>query len=83
MNLVKLKDTIETLDKLKDSYNDVRLLIADQVRDKQMTEAKNNFEKLECLGKAIDQMDESPSIMTGTEKEACIRLQSVLLGFWH
>jgi len=57
MNLVKLKDVIETLDNLKDSYNDLRLLIADQVRDKQIDEAKNNFEKLERLGKAIEQME--------------------------
>ncbi|MEK3735688.1 MULTISPECIES: hypothetical protein [Paenibacillus] len=57
MKLVKLKDAIETLDKLKDSYNDLRLLIADQVRDKQITEAKNNFEKLESLGIAIEQME--------------------------
>ncbi|MEK3699329.1 hypothetical protein NYE33_20365 [Paenibacillus sp. FSL R10-2199] len=57
MKLVKLKDAIETLDKLKDSYNDLRLLIADQVRDKQIAEAKDNFEKLEGLGKAIEQME--------------------------
>lgn len=57
MKLVKLKDAIETLDKLKDSYNDLRLLIADQVRDKQITEARDNFEKLESLGKAIEQME--------------------------
>ncbi|MEK5417051.1 hypothetical protein [Paenibacillus sp. FSL L8-0708] len=35
----------------------MRLLIADQVRDKQIAEAKNNFEKLERLGKAIEQME--------------------------
>ncbi|OMD04717.1 hypothetical protein MKX34_11675 [Paenibacillus sp. FSL R5-0636] len=57
MNLVKLKDVIETLDNLKDNYNDLRLLIADQVRDKQIAEAKDNFEKLESLGKAIEQME--------------------------
>jgi hypothetical protein len=57
MKLVKLKDVIETLDKLKDSYEELRLLIADQVRDKQITEAKNNFEELESLGKAIEQME--------------------------
>jgi hypothetical protein len=57
MKLVKLKDAIETLDDLKDSYNDLRMLIADQVRDKQITEAKDNFEKLDSLGKAIEQME--------------------------
>ncbi|MEK5417275.1 hypothetical protein [Paenibacillus sp. FSL L8-0708] len=57
MNLVKLKDVIETLDKLKDRYDSLRLLIVDQVRDKQITEAKNNFEKLESLGIAIEQME--------------------------
>lgn len=57
MNLVKLKDAIETLDKLKDSYDDLRLLIADQVREKQIAEAKDNFEKLERLEKAIEQME--------------------------
>lgn len=57
MKLVKLKDVIETLDDLKESYNDLRLLIADQVRDKQITEAKDNFEKLESLGEAIEQME--------------------------
>jgi hypothetical protein len=57
MKLVKLKDVIETLEDLKDNYNDLRLLIADQVRDKQIAEAKNNFEKLERLGKAIEQME--------------------------
>jgi len=57
MNLVKLKDVIESLERLKDGYNDLRLLIADQVRDKQIAEAKDNFEKLESLGKAIEQME--------------------------
>lgn len=57
MKLVKLKDAIETLDDLKDSYNDLCMLIADQVRDKQITEAKDNFEKLDSLGKAIEQME--------------------------
>ncbi|OMD19197.1 hypothetical protein BJP48_11860 [Paenibacillus odorifer] len=57
MNLVKLKDVIETLDKLKDRYDSLRLLIADQVRDKQIDEAKDNFEKLENLGEAIEQME--------------------------
>lgn len=57
MKLVKLNEVIETLEKLKDSYEELRLLIADQVRDKQIAEAKNNFEKLESLGKAIEQME--------------------------
>ncbi|WP_405113657.1 hypothetical protein MHH28_07770 [Paenibacillus sp. FSL K6-1217] len=57
MNLVKLKDAIETLDELKERYDDLRLLIADQVRDKQITEARDNFSKLESLGKAIEQME--------------------------
>ncbi|MEK4191755.1 hypothetical protein NYE59_01585 [Paenibacillus sp. FSL L8-0323] len=57
MNLVKLKDVIEALDKLKDRYDSLRLLIADQVRDKQIDEAKDNFEKLENLGEAIEQME--------------------------
>ncbi|MEK4193257.1 hypothetical protein [Paenibacillus sp. FSL L8-0323] len=57
MNLVKLKDVIETLDKLNDRYDSLRLLIADQVRDKQIDEAKDNFEKLENLGEAIEQME--------------------------
>lgn len=35
----------------------MRLLIADQVRDKQITEARENFEKLEKLKLAIDQME--------------------------
>lgn len=57
MKLVKLKDAIETLDELRERYDDLRLLIADQVRDKQIAEAKDNFDKLEGLGKAIEQME--------------------------
>lgn len=57
VKLVKMKDAVETLNKLKDSYEALRLLIADQVRDNQIAEAKNNFEKLESLGQAIEQME--------------------------
>ncbi|MFI2856876.1 hypothetical protein ACH6EH_07020 [Paenibacillus sp. JSM ZJ436] len=42
---------------MKEIYEGLRLLIADQVRDKQITEARRNFEKLEGLKAAIDQME--------------------------
>lgn len=57
MKLVKLTDVLDTLEKLKDKYNELRLLIADQVRDNQISEAKSNFEKLENLKIAIEQME--------------------------
>lgn len=57
MKLVKLKEVVETLEKLKDGYEELRLLIADQVRDNQITEARANFEKLESLGASIEQME--------------------------
>jgi len=57
VKLVKLKDVVETLEKLKGSYEELRLLIADQVKDNQIDEARSNFEKLESLGAAIEQME--------------------------
>lgn len=57
MKLVKLTDVLETLEKLKDNYNQLRLLIADQVRDDQIPEAENSFEKLMKLKTAIEQME--------------------------
>lgn len=58
MKLVKLKDVIETLEKLKGSYENLRLLITDQVRDNQITEARDNFEKLQKLDESIKQMED-------------------------
>lgn len=57
MKLAKLKKVIETLESLKDRYEDLKLLIADQVRDDQINEAKNNFEELQSVKKAIEQME--------------------------
>ncbi|KKO51116.1 hypothetical protein [Paenibacillus sp. DMB20] len=57
MKLVKLKEVVKDLEKLKDSYDDLRLLITDQVRDNQIAEARSNFEKLESLGAAIEHME--------------------------
>jgi lysozyme family protein len=54
---VKLKYAIETLEKLKDGYEELRNLIADQVRDNEIDEAKENFEKLQGLKNSIEQME--------------------------
>lgn len=54
---MKLKMIIEDLEKLKERYDDLRLLIADQVRDNQIIEAKKNFENLQSLEMAIEQIE--------------------------
>lgn len=56
MKLVKLKEVIKDLEKLKESYENLVSLIADQVRDKQIDEASENLEKLKALRIAIEQM---------------------------
>lgn len=48
---------IEDLEKLRDGYEELRLLIADQVRDHQIDEAKENLDKLLRLKTAIEQME--------------------------
>lgn len=57
MKLVKLKKAIETLEILKDKYDELRGLIADQVNDNQIEEAEENFKELQELKKAIEQME--------------------------
>ena len=57
LNLVKLKEVINTLELLKDEYDNLRLLIADQVNDNEIEEATENLEKLKELKKAIGQME--------------------------
>jgi hypothetical protein len=57
VKLVKLKTVIEDLEKLKDGYDELKLLIADQVRDNEIEEAKENFEKLQSLKNSIEQME--------------------------
>jgi hypothetical protein len=55
--MMKLKRMIEDLEKLRDGYEELRLLIADQVRDHQIDEAKENLDKLLRLKTAIEQME--------------------------
>ncbi|QHE63981.1 hypothetical protein FHE72_23610 (plasmid) [Rossellomorea vietnamensis] len=57
MKLVELKKVIETLELLKDKYEELKLLIADQVRDDEIEEAIANFEELNEIKKAIEQME--------------------------
>lgn len=57
MKLVKLSEVIKTLEKLKDSYTEKKLLVADQIKDDQIKEAKETFEKILELEKAIEQME--------------------------
>ncbi|MFX3616242.1 MAG: hypothetical protein ACE3JK_01760 [Sporolactobacillus sp.] len=57
MKLVKLKTAIETLNKLKDKYDELRLLITDEINDNEIEEAKKDFEELQLLKNSIDQME--------------------------
>lgn len=57
MKVMKLKDAINDLEKLKDKYEGLKLLIADQVHDDEINEAKENFEQLLRLKDSIDQME--------------------------
>lgn len=57
MKLVKLVKAIETLEMLKEQYDKLRGLIADQVYDNQIEEAEENFKELQELKKAIEQME--------------------------
>ena len=57
LNLVKLKEVVNTLELLKDEYDELRLLIADQANDNEIEEATENLQKLKELKKAIEQME--------------------------
>lgn len=57
MKLVKLQVVIETLENLKDSYEDLKGRIADEVRDDQIAEATAHFEELKSVMKSIEQME--------------------------
>lgn len=56
---MKLKQLIKDLEKLKDEYNDLKLLIEDRVRDNEIDEAKEDFERLLSLRSSIIEMEES------------------------
>lgn len=68
MNLVKLKDVVESIEKLRGAYGDLEGLIVDQVRDGQINDAANNIKKLQGYRDAIEQMEnlnvqiESPAV---------------------
>lgn len=57
MKVIKLKDAISDLEKLKARYGELKSLIADQVYDDEIEEAKENFEQLLRLKESIDQME--------------------------
>lgn len=57
MKLVKFSKVAEDLEKLKDRYSELRGLIADQVNDDQISEAKVNFAELQSLSVSIKQME--------------------------
>lgn len=57
MRLVNLSEANETLEALKDSYEKKKLLIEDQIHDDQIEKAKETFEQILGLQKAIERME--------------------------
>jgi hypothetical protein len=57
MRTVNFNRVSEDLEKLKDKYNQLRGLIADQVNDDQISEAEVNFAELQSLSVSIKQME--------------------------
>ncbi|MBN6887487.1 hypothetical protein ACUXCC_002620 [Cytobacillus horneckiae] len=43
---MKLKTVIEDLGKLTDKYDELKLLVVDQIRDNEIEEAKETFEEI-------------------------------------
>jgi protein subunit release factor A len=68
MKLVKFHKVVEDLEKLKDRYRELKGLIADQVNDDQISEAKENFAELQSLTVSIKQM-ENLSVQIPTNDE--------------
>lgn len=54
---MKLKTVIEDLGKLKDKYDELKLLVVDQIRDNEIEEAKASFEEILSYKKSIEQME--------------------------
>lgn len=54
---MKLIRMIKDLESLKDKYDDLKLLLEDQVRDNQIEEAKETFEELLSIKESIEQME--------------------------
>ncbi|MEK3756782.1 hypothetical protein MHB73_21315 [Bacillus sp. FSL K6-6483] len=63
MHHVKLAIVIETLNNLKDKRDEIRLLIADQVRDNEIEEATENLERLKELDNSIQTMENLKVVM--------------------
>lgn len=57
MKLVKLKQVIQTLENLKEGYEDLKDKIADEVRDDEIEKATAHFAELTSIKKSIEQME--------------------------
>lgn len=57
MKLVKLSEVLKTLETLKFSYEEKKLLVVEQINNNDMDKAKKTFEDIVGLEKAIEQME--------------------------
>jgi hypothetical protein len=69
MKLVKFREVAKDIEKLQDRYEELRLLIADQVNDNEIAEAKSNLIELQSISVSIKQMENlDVHIFTGSKQ---------------
>jgi len=63
MKTTNVQFIMQSIENLRGEYKDLRHLVADQIRDDQMDEAKQNLEKLERIKQSIEYMEQLEVIL--------------------